>query len=409
MSPKVSFLITLVTLFSAATWCVPQIARNAVIPGIEVLLNERLDLVRGKRIGLVTNHTGIDRRGRHDIDLLRALQGVKLVALLSPEHGIRGQAQAGETVSNTKDAASGLPIYSLYGQVTRPTAEMLSGVEVLLYDIQDLGVRFYTYISTMRECMEAAASKGIPFIVLDRPDPLGGEIIEGGLLDPQFKSFVGAYEIPIRYGMTPGELARYYCEENDLHLHLEVVKMKGWRRGDWYDQTGLPWVAPSPNIPDLESALVYPGTCLVEGTNLSEGRGTAKPFRIVGAPWIDGDWLARSLNERQLPGTKFLAASFIPTQSKFTGQTCRGVEIQIMDRTRFRPLPGTIELLKAVRSKYSEHFQWNRDHFDRLAGSSQLRLAIDQGQGTQEIILEWQHRLKDFEQKRQKFLLYPGS
>ncbi len=406
MSPKVSFLITLVALIFPTIRGGPKITYDAVIPGIEVLISERLDLVRGKRIGLITNHTGIDRQGHHDIDSLRYLPEVKLVALFSPEHGIRGQAQAGEAVEHATDAASGLPIYSLYGQVTRPTPEMLSGVEVLLYDIQDLGVRFYTYISTMRECMEAAAGKGIPFIILDRPDPLGGEIIEGGLLEPRFKSFVGAYEIPIRYGMTPGELARYCNEEQHLHLRLEVVKMKGWRRADWYDQTGLPWVAPSPNIPDLETALVYPGMCLLEGTNLSEGRGTTKPFRIVGAPWIEGDWLARTLNDQQLPGTKFRAASFIPTQSKFAGQTCRGVEIQVIDRTRFRPVPGAIELLKAVRSNYPEHFQWNSDHFDRLAGSSRLRLAIDQGRGTREILWEWENRLREFNLKSKEFFLY---
>ena len=406
MSPKVPFLIALVTLMSLPIRGDSKITHDAVIPGIEVLLTERLDLIRGKRVGLVTNHTGIDRQRHHDIDLLRSSPGVKLVALFSPEHGIRGQAQAGETVTNTKDAASGLPIYSLYGQVTRPTPEMLSGVDVLMYDIQDLGVRFYTYISTMRECMEAAASNGIPFIVLDRPDPLGGEVIEGGPLDPRFSSFVGAFEIPIRYGLTPGELARYYSEEQHLRLRLEVVKMKGWRRADWYDETGLPWVAPSPNIPDLETALVYPGMCLLEGTNLSEGRGTGKPFRLVGAPWIDGDWLARTLNERHLSGTSFQPANFVPTQSKFAGQMCRGVEIQVVERARFLPVPGAIELLKAVRSKYPKNFQWRSEHFDRLAGSSSLRLAIDQGRSIQEILLQWQDSLREFDRKRREFFLY---
>jgi uncharacterized protein YbbC (DUF1343 family) len=385
----------------------PKSNMDPVIPGIEVLLKEQLHLIRGKRAGLITNHTAIDRGGRHDIDLLRLTPGVRLIALFSPEHGIRGQVQAGETIGDTADTRSGLPVFSLYGRVTRPTPEMLRNIEILIYDIQDVGVRFYTYISTLRECMEAAADHKIPFIVLDRPNPLGGEAIEGGMLDPRFKSFVGAYEIPIRYGLTAGELASFYKETQRLNLHLEVVRMKNWHRGCWYDKSGLPWVAPSPNIPDLDSALAYVGMCLVEGTNLSEGRGTSKPFRLLGAPWVDGNWLAKTLNTRQLAGAMFEPASFIPTQSKYKGQRCQGVEFHVIDRTIVQPVLVAVELLACVRNKYPEYFQWRSEHFDQLVGSDRLRLAIDQKHGTEEIFSEWSKNLNDFDQKRKQFFLYP--
>jgi uncharacterized protein YbbC (DUF1343 family) len=251
-----------------------------VIPGIEALLSEQLGLIRGKRIGLITNHTGVDRKLRHDIDAFISTPGLRLVALFSPEHGIRGTVQAGEKVRSGVDEKTGIPVYSLYGETNRPTVEMLKEVDVLVYDIQDVGSRFYTYISTLGHCMEAAADRSIPFIVLDRPNPLGGEAVDGPPLKPEFRSFVGAFPIPIRYGLTPGELAGFIKDTRKLNLELSVVKLKNWRRSQWYDETGLVWVPPSPNIPTLEAALAYPGVCFVEGTNLSEGAWYHQAVRV---------------------------------------------------------------------------------------------------------------------------------
>ena len=378
-----------------------------MIPGIEVLLSEQLTLIRGKRVGLITNHSGVDRKLRHDIDLLASAPGVKLTALFSPEHGIRGAAQAGEKVRSAIDAKTGVPIHSLYGETRRPTAEMLKDVDVLLYDIQDIGSRFYTYISTLGECMQAAAERKIPLIVLDRPNPLGGEIIEGPVLDLTFRSFVGAFAIPVRYGLTPGELAGWIKTNLKLDLELSVVKMKHWTRAQWYEETNLIWVPPSPNIPTMASAIVYPGMCLIEGTNLSEGRGTTTPFEIVGAPWIDGIKLAERLNALALPGVLFRPVAFTPTLSKFSGETCQGVQLHVADRKSFRPLPTALAIIEDIRRNYPEQFQFKSSHFDRLAGTDTVRKAMERNQPAAEIVSTWQKDLKEFEIARKKFLLYP--
>src|SRR5262245_8488331 len=340
-----------------------------VIPGIEVLLSEQMHLIRDKRLGLVTNQTGVDRRLRHDVDLLAATPGVKVTALFSPEHGIRGAVHAGEKVNGAVDAKTGVPIYSLYGETRRPTAEMLKDVDVLVYDIQDVGSRFYTYISTLGECMQAAADRKIPLLVLDRPNPLGGQIIEGPVLDISFQSFVGAYAIPIRYGLTSGELAGWIKTHLKLDLELSVVKMKHWRREQWYEETNLVWVPPSPNIPTMASALAYPGMCLVEGTNLSEGRGTTTPFEIIGAPWLDGVTLAERLNNLEIPGTLFRPITFTPTFSKFSGEGCQGVQLHVIDRRSFRPLPTALAIIDEIRRKHPGQFQFKNSHFDPLASS----------------------------------------
>jgi uncharacterized protein YbbC (DUF1343 family) len=380
--------------------------QSAIIPGIEVLVREEAGSISGKRIGLITNHTGVDRQLRHDIDLLWNLPGVRLVALFSPEHGIRGMAQAGEEVSSSLDPRSGIPIFSLYGRQTRPTPEMLRDVDLLVYDIQDLGLRFYTYIFTLGECMKAASAAGIPFLVLDRPAPLTGAILEGNLLEEKMTSAVGPYRIPIRYGMTPGELAIFLKGELNLPLKLDVVKMKNWRRSNWQDETGLAWIPPSPNIPTLQSALVYAGTCLIEGTNLSEGRGTAQPFEILGAPWIDGEALAESLNKQSLPGVLFRPTGFTPAFSKFSGQNCRGIQIHIVDRNRFQSLETALALISHLRHRYLDKFQWLASHFDRLAGTEKLRASIDAGKPVSQILAEWKKQLGPFLEKRQKCLLY---
>ncbi|MEW5978278.1 MAG: DUF1343 domain-containing protein [Acidobacteriota bacterium] len=377
-----------------------------VIPGIEVLLTEQRERLRGKRIGLITNHTAVDRRQRHAADLLAALPETRLVALFSPEHGIRGTAPAGQEVSSGTDPTTGVPVYSLYGAVTEPTPEMLENVDVLVYDIQDAGARFYTYISTLGRCLRVAAARHIAFLVLDRPNPLNGTALEGPLLDPKFRSFVGEFPIPIRYGLTAGELALWIRAEESLDLDLHVVKMKNWRRKQWYDDTGLKWVPPSPNLPTVEAAVVYPGLCLIEGTNLSEGRGTAKPFEQIGAPWIDGPALAEALTARSLPGAEFRAVQFTPTSSKFAGQLCQGIQVQVADRSVFSPVMTALEILAEVRRRYPSQFVWNARHFDRLAGTDTVRSALDRGTSAAKLVDSWNGELNAFRKQIDRFLLY---
>ena len=275
-----------------------------VRPGIEVLLSDSIALVRGRRVGLITNHTGRDRSGTPSIDLLAGHPEVELVALYSPEHGIRGSAEAGVRVAGSVDERTGLPVHSLYGETRTPTAEMLEGVEVLLFDIQDVGARYYTYLSTMALAMEAAGEHGIPFVVLDRPNPIGGDPVQGNVLDPGFASFVGLYPIPMRHGLTAGEFARMAVGEFGVQVELSVAVADGWRRTMPFEDTGIPWIAPSPNMPSVESALHYPGTCLFEGTPISVGRGTDRAFQLVGAPWLDGEELARRLTALQVPDAR---------------------------------------------------------------------------------------------------------
>ena len=399
-------LTRVLTLFLALV-LVAQANQPQVIPGIEVLVSEQLALIGGKRVGLITNHTGVDRTLRHDIDVLVAAPGVKLTALFSPEHGVRGAAQAGEKVRSTIDAKTGVPVHSLYGETRRPTPEMLKDVDVLLYDIQDIGSRFYTYISTLGECMQAAAERRIPLIVLDRPNPLGGEITEGPVLNLAFRSFVGSFAIPVRYGLTAGELAGWIKTNLKLDLALSVVKMKHWTRAQWYEDTNLVWVPPSPNIPTIGSALVYPGMCLIEGTNLSEGRGTTTPFEIVGAPWIDGIKLAERLNAQKMAGVLFRPVAFTPTLSKFSGEACQGVQLHVADRKSFRPLPTALTIIENIRRSYPGQFQFKNSHFDRLAGTDAVRMAMERNQPAAEIASTWQNDLKEFEIGRKKFLMYP--
>ena len=383
-------------------------AQAQVAPGLEVLLTEQKSLIEGKRVGLITNHSAVDRRMRHAIDLLAEAPGVKLTALFAPEHGIRGIVQAGGKVEDTRDEKTGVPVYSLYGTVRRPTPEMLKDVDVLLFDIQDAGVRFYTYISTMGEGMEAAAEKGIPFIVLDRPNPVGGNIVEGPIIDlARFKSFVGAFPVPIRYGLTIGELAGFVKSTMQKEVKLTVVKMKNYRRSHWYDQTGLQWIAPSPNLPSLQSATVYPGMCLIEGTNVSEGRGTTQPFEMIGAPWIDGYKLAGELATLNLEGVLFRPVSFTPTFSKYQGEVCQGIQVHVTDRERYRPVKVALHILTVLKKTYPAQFQWQASSIDRLSGSDEVRLAIDRGTPVDQIIASWQDSLKKFEAARKQFFLYP--
>ena len=380
-------------------------AFGQTIAGLEVLLTEQQALVAGKRIGLITNHTGVDRQMNHAIDLIRKAPGARLTALFAPEHGIRGLVQAGGKVADTVDERSGVKVYSLYGAVRRPTPEMLAEVDVLVYDIQDVGARFYTFISTMGEGMDAAAEKGIPFIVLDRPNPLADLRVEGRMMDMSYKSFVGAYPIPARFGMTPGELAGFYRDRMEKKVDLKVVKMRNWKRSTWYDQTGLAWIPPSPNIPSLTAAIVYPGTCLIEGTNVSEGRGTTTPFEIIGAPWIDGYKLADELRKANLPGILFRPAGFTPTFSKYQGEVCQGVQLHVVDRDRFEPVRTALHLLKALKQLWPDKFQW-RSSLDRLSGSDDVRLALERGDTPEQIVESWSAALKEYEEVRRGYFLY---
>lgn len=377
--------------------------------GLEVLAREGSRLLAGKRVGLVTNHTGLDSRLKSTIDILAESSEVELTAIFGPEHGVRGETQAGEKVASVVDEKTGLPVYSLYGDTTRPTPEMLAGLDALVYDIQDVGVRFYTYVSTMAYAMQAAAAGGIEFFVLDRPNPLGGLVTEGPVLRKEFASFVGVYPIPVRYGMTVGELAGLLNAEFGIGARLRVIRMEGWRRGMWFDDTGLPWVKPSPNIPTLASATVYPGTCFIEGfATVSEGRGTDRPFEWVGAPWIDGPALARRLNELRLPGVRFGARELTPAFSKNAGRVCGGVEMNVTDRAVFRPVAAGLHLVAAILDMYTEDATWAHggSHFDRLMGTDRVRALLQEGVEASEIIASWEADLEAFQKVREGYLLY---
>ncbi len=379
-------------------------------PGIEVLLADSMHLVRDRRVGLITNHTGIGRDGTHDIDLLRAA-GVELVALFGPEHGLRGTIDEGGRVDDAVDDRTGLPIYSLYGENLQPTAAMLADLDVLLFDIQDIGARYYTYVSTMALAMKAAAEQGLPFVVLDRPNPIGGEHVQGNVLEIERASFVGLYPIPMRHGMTAGELARLFNDEFGIGADLHVVPAAGWRRGQWFDQTGLPWVPTSPNMPSLESATHYPGTCLFEGTNLSVGRGTDIAFQQVGAPALDGALLAERLNRYGLAGVRFEPVSFTPRKpgdAKYDGATVNGVRFVAVDREVYDPTVAGVAALIEARRLAGAAWEWRPRHFDRLAGTSATREAIEAGMDLGQIVSTWEPQIAEFKQLRSRYLLYHG-
>lgn len=398
----------LVGLLVAINACAqtPRSLAPAVAPGVEALAASTPPVLRGKRIGLITNQTGIDRDRRSTIDIMARAKDYRLVALFSPEHGIRGAAEAGEKVSSGRDESTGLPVYSLYGSISKPTPAMLDSVDALVFDMQDVGVRQYTYTSTLARCMQAAAEKGIPFVVLDRPDAVTGDIIEGGVLDTAFRSFVGLYPIPSRYGMTLGELARYLNATFTFGTNLTVVPVAGWRRSMWLDETGLPFVAPSPNLPRMEAIVSYPGTVYLEGTNLSEGRGTDFPFEQTGAPWLNADSVVKLMNARELPGVSFVAVHFTPRASaqKFGGVPLNGVRYIVTDRARYRPIMTTLLLIDVIRSLHPNEFAWSGS-MDRLAGTDQLRKAIET-HTLPALLLSWQAQSASFAEARRPYLLY---
>jgi len=370
--------------------------------GIDVLEAEKFSLLRGKRVGLITNQTGLDSYGHRTIDLLAHAEGVNLIAIFSPEHGIAGVAD--ESVSNQADAPTGLPIYSLYGATRRPTSEMLRGIDVLVFDIQDAGVRFYTFITTMAYSMAAAAQQHIAFVVLDRPNPLGGEIIEGPVLDRDRTSFVGYFPMPVRYAMTMGELAQMFSSENKIGAHLHVVAMQDWHRRDFYDMTGLAWIAPSPALRTLRESILYPGIEILQAAGVSVGRGTPTPFELLGAPWIDSSALMAELNRRQLKGVRFAAAEFTPVSGLYSGVLCKGISIDLQDRNNFRPVAAGLQIASMLHSLYPTQF-----HVEKmidLLGSQSTVDRLARGDDPKEIEAGWAADLDKFRTMREKYLLY---
>ncbi len=383
-------------------------ASTPVRPGIEVLLSDSIHLVAGLRVGLITNHTGIDRAGVHSIDRINDASEVQLAALFSPEHGIRGEAEGGIGIDSQTDERTGLTIFSLYGETRKPTLEMLAGLDALLFDIQDVGARYYTYVSTMALGMEAAGEAGIPFIVLDRPNPIGGLAIQGSMLEPEFSTFVGLFPVPMRHGMTPGELAKLYVGEFGVEVDLAVVPVEGWTRGMAFAETGLPWVPPSPNMPSVESALHYPGTCLFEGTNLSIGRGTGLAFQILGAPWLDGASLAESLEEYGLVDVNVEAFTFTPEapgDGKFGGEEISGVRLTATG-PRYDPTTTALALLRETRRMSGDLWEWRQAHFDRLAGNDRLREGIEEVAPFESLQAGWEEGLEAFARLRGSYLIY---
>ena len=384
---------------------VQGLRNGKVKTGIDVLEAENFVPLEGKHVGLITNHSGLDSAGRRTIDLLDRARGVKLVALFIPEHGLHGSAAEGAKVDSTRDAATGLPVYSLFGDVERPTDQMLQGIDALVFDIQDVGARFYTYITTLGYTLEAAGKKGIEFYVLDRPNPITGGEVQGPVLDVDLRSFLGYFPMPVRHGMTVGELAEMYNHENHLNVKLHVVKMRDWRRTDWFDETGQAWIDPSPNLRNLTEEILYPGVCWVEGSNVSVGRGTDTPFEMVGAPWANGKELAAYLNSRDIQGVRFLPMDFRPLSSNFAGEVCHGVQIVLLDRQALEPTELGVELEAALWKLFPKDS--NLEGSLLLIGSRAVVESIRAGRDPQRIWYDWQEALEKFKKIRAQYLLYP--
>lgn len=382
--------------------------KSDTLTGVDVLRREGFASLRGRRVGLVTNHTGLDGEGRATADLLHAHPDVRLVALFGPEHGIRGAVD--EKVPDGTDRATGLPVYSLYGERTKPTQEQLAGIDMLVFDIQDVGCRFYTYISTLGLCMEAADEAGLPFLVLDRPNPLGGVGIEGPVADTDKLSFTAHHPIPVRHGLTVGEMAQlFHAEKAEMgkthrNAPLLIAHVENWRRGETWDQTGLTWVNPSPNMRSLTQAFLYPGIGLLEFTNLSVGRGTDTPFEVVGAPWIDGRKLAHALNAQNLPGVRFVPIRFTPTASKHAHQPCGGVNIVIVRRDVFHSLQTGFALACALRDLYPK--AWEHERYTTLLANSAIYFAFIAGATPTDLIYQCAADVRAFRQRSERYRIY---
>lgn len=378
------------------SWALSDISKN-----LEIALSR----LRGKRVGLVANQTSVTTGMVHLVDVLRNTDGVQVAALFAPEHGFYGEMDT--RIKSGKDARTGLPVHSLYGESRKPDPEMLEEIDVLVFSIQDVGVRFYTYISTMYHCMQSAAGKGVEFVVVDRPNPITGTRLEGNLSTTAFSSFVAVRPLPIRHGMTIGELALMFNAADEIGAALTVVKMSSWERHQWFDETDVPWVMPSPAMPNLDTAIVYPGTCLYEGMNISLGRGTSRPFELIGAPWIDAFALSDRANALDLPGTFFRPAYFVPMGSTHEGARCSGVQIHLMDREAFEPVRVAMHLLEEIRRLYPTQFEWGDPvRIDRKFGTDVVRKDLDKGKSSEELLAEWVDERRTFEAIRSEFLIY---
>ena len=392
---------------SAPAGAASPAATAVVKPGLETFLANVPERLRGKRFAFLTNSSAIDRSSTSAIDLVAQHKDLKLVALLAPEHGIRGDAMNGVRIEDEVDSKTGVPVYSLYKAEDRgPSDAMLKDADFILYDLQEVGGRTWTYVSSMALSMQAAARKKIPIVVLDRPNPIGGEIIEGALLDSAFKSFVGIYPIPARHGMTVGELAQLFNQKYGIGADLIVAKVEGWKRSQWQDETGIPWVNPSPNLRSLAALTSYPGTVYFEGTTLSEGRGTDRPFEQIGAPWLNATEVARVMNEKRLPGIRFEAITMAvaPTAAKHKGLTIPAIRFVITDRNAYRPVRTSLMLIDEIKRQHPKDFAW-RPSIDRLTGTDKVRLAIDAGQ-LAPVLEQWDREAEQFRESRKPYLLY---
>jgi uncharacterized protein YbbC (DUF1343 family) len=385
--------------------------------GNERLIDEYFHLIEGKKIGVIANHTSVLSNGMHIVDYLFETKKVQLVAAFGPEHGFRGAAPAGEKIESTIDEKTGIPVYSLYGKIIKPTPEMLKGIEVLIYDIQDVGARFYTYISTLYLCLEAAAENKIDFIVCDRPNPIGGEMVDGPIVKKEFESFVGIAPLPIQHGMTIGELALYYNDlieqKIGLKANLKVIQMEGWSRNLYFNETELEWIKPSPNIVDLNTAIVYPGTCLIEATNVSEGRGTLSPFTTIGAPFIQSEKLIDELNKLNFESIELSPVTFTPTDiegmsknPKFKAQICNGISIKVIDFKNFHPVQFGLALISTLKKLYPEDFKINTKRMNLLVGDDKITNMLINAVDYLEMVKAYQNELNEFKQIRKKYLLY---
>jgi uncharacterized protein YbbC (DUF1343 family) len=370
--------------------------------GLDVLEAQKFAPLRGKRVGLITNHTGLDSQERSIVDVLSHAPGVQLVALFSPEHGLAGRND--EKIATTNDPATGLPVHSLYGETLRPTDEMLQGIDALVFDVQDAGVRFYTYTTTMAYCMEEAAKRNIPFFVLDRPNPLGGQIVEGPMLDADKTSFVGYFPLPVRYGLTIGELAQLFNTENHIGADLHVIAMKNWHRNYFFESTGIKWIPPSPNLRTTKGSVLYPGIEILQNAGVSVGRGTETPFEEFGAPWLNGDEVAAALNMRHLPGVHFAAKPFIPIVGLYSGQRCGGVAVRITDRAAVRSMRTGLEIATVLQKLYAKQFDFEK--LLLLVGNADTIQQLRSGAPPEKIVASWSDSLTGFEQIRRKYFLY---
>ena len=388
---------------ACALFALPCAGAADVLTGIDVLARDGFESLAGQRVGLITNHTGLARDGRSTAGHLHAARNVELLRLFSPEHGPRGELDVA-VVDDSLDATTGIPVVSLYGEHRRPTAAMLEGLDTLVFDIQDIGTRFYTYISTMGNAMLAAAEHGKRFVVLDRPNPINGVTVAGPVLDDGRQSFVGFHTLPIRHGMTVGELALLFRAELGLELDLEIVRVEGWTRDSWFDETGLAWVNPSPNMRSLTEAILYPGIGLLETTNLSVGRGTATPFELIGAPWLDAEALSATLSGLELPGIAFSPVQFTPDASTFANERCHGVRFTLTDRDRFESVRTGLAIATVLRRDYGEH--WQTERYIRLLGNAAALETLLGGGDVADIEARYADGLEAFTERRAAHLLY---